>query len=94
METTHYVYVLKSRDGTYYHGDTKDLKKRLLQHRDGESRPTRHKLPLELVYFETCSSKTEAMRRERQIKNGRTRKKTKEKLIRDFPREKIVPFLE
>ena len=94
METTHYVYILKCRDGTYYHGYTRDLKKRLTQHRSGESHPTRRKLPLELVYFETFSSKTEAMRRERQLKNGRTRKETKERLIRNFPGEKLLPFME
>ena len=94
METSHYVYILKCRDGTYYHGYTKDLKKRLSQHQAGESRPTRRKLPLELVYFETFTNKTDAMRRERQLKNGRTRKKTKEKLIQDFPRAKLLPFQE
>jgi putative endonuclease len=72
METTHYVYILRCCDGTYYHGYTKDLNKRLLQHRSSESPPTRRKLPVELVYFETFPSKTEAMKRERQLKNGRT----------------------
>ena len=91
VETTHYVYILKCRDGTYYHGYTRDLKKRLLQHRSGESHPTRRKLPLELVYFETLPSKTEAMRRERQLKNGRTRKETKEKLIREFQEKSSFP---
>ena len=94
VESAHYVYILRCRDGTYYHGYTRNLQKRLTQHRSGESRPTLRKLPADPVYFETFPSKTEAMRRERQLKNGRTRKETKEKLIRNSPREKLLPFLE
>lgn len=94
MEPTHYVCILRCCDGTYYHGYTKDLKKRLSQHQAGESHPTRRKLPLELVYFEMFPGKTEAMRRERQLKNGRTRKETKEKLIQNFDREKLLSFQE
>ena len=94
MPPTHYVYILKCADGKHYHGYTKDLKKRLAQHRSGESRPTSYRLPVELVYFETFANQTEAMRRERQFKGGRTRKETRERLIRDFPREKLLPFVE
>jgi predicted GIY-YIG superfamily endonuclease len=94
MESAHYAYILKCGDGKFYHGYTKDLKKRLLQHRSGESRPTCYRLPVELVYFETFSSKAESMQRERQLKNGRTRKETKEKLIRSFPKERLMPFME
>jgi predicted GIY-YIG superfamily endonuclease len=36
----------------------------------------------------------EAMRRERQLKRGRTRKDTKARLIKNFPREKLLPFVE
>ena len=94
MQATHYVYILKCGDAKYYHGYTKDLKRRLSQHRSGESQPTSHRLPVELVYFETFSNKTEAMKRERQFKNGRTRKETKEKLLRNFPKENLIPFME
>jgi putative endonuclease len=94
MSATHYVYILKCADGKHYHGYTKDLKKRLAQHRSGESRPTSYRLPVELVYFETFPNQAEAMKRERQFKAGRTRKETKERLIKSFPREKLLPFLE
>ena len=94
MSATHYVYILKCADGKHYHGYTNDLKKRLAQHRSGESRATGYRLPVQLVYFETFPTKTEAMRRERQLKGGRTRKDTKERLIKRFPREKLLPFLE
>jgi predicted GIY-YIG superfamily endonuclease len=49
---------------------------------------------VELVYFETFPNQAEAMKRERQFKAGRTRKETKERLIKSFPREKLLPFLE
>jgi putative endonuclease len=60
VESAHYVYIPRCRDGTYYHGYTKDTRKRLSQHRSGESHPTRRKLPVEVVYFETFRSKTES----------------------------------
>ena len=94
MQATHYAYILQCGDGKYYHGYTKDLKRRLSQHRSGESRPTKYRLPVELIYFETFSTKTDAMKRERQFKNGRTRKETKEKLIRNFDKENLAPFME
>ncbi|MFQ5962521.1 MAG: GIY-YIG nuclease family protein [Candidatus Methylomirabilales bacterium] len=94
MSATHYVYILKCADGKHYHGYTNDLKKRLAQHRAGESRATGYRLPVQLVYFEAFPNQTEAMRRERQFKRGRTRKETKERLIKNFPREKLLPFLE
>ena len=81
MPPTHYVYILKCGDGKYYHGHTNDLRKRLAQHRSGESRPTSYRLPVELVYFETFPNRTEAMRREKKLKSGQKRKETKEKLI-------------
>ena len=47
-------------------------------------------MPVELVYFETFPNQAEAMKRERQFKRGRTRKETKERLIKNFPGEKFL----
>ena len=65
-----FVYILRCADGTYYTGWTNDPKKRLAAHNAGRgAKYTRSRLPVELVYCETCGSKGEALSREIQIKN-------------------------
>jgi putative endonuclease len=63
------VYILECADGSYYTGFTLDLDGRMTLHQAGRaSRYTRSRLPVRLVYSEICSSRSSAMRRERQIK--------------------------
>ena len=65
-----YVYILRSlRDGKYYIGYTSNLERRLEEHNSGRQRSTRHRVPFELVYYEEYESKSEAMKRERQLKS-------------------------
>ena len=64
-----YLYILKCGDGTLYTGITPDVEKRLEVHRSGKgTKYTRGRGPLELCYTEICSSHSEALRREHQIK--------------------------
>ncbi len=64
-----YVYILKCRDNTYYTGYTVDIDRRLQEHQEGlASKYTRGRTPVELVYLENQTSKSEAMQRECQIK--------------------------
>lgn len=75
-----YTYILKCRDGTYYTGWTNNLDQRLKAHNKGKgAKYTRPRRPVELAYYETFSTKEEAMRREAQIK--RMDRKEKEKLV-------------
>ena len=75
-----YVYVLKCSDGSYYTGSTKDLERRLWQHKNGNgAKYTKTRLPVKLVYSEEYERIDEAFYREKQIK-GWSRKK-KEALI-------------
>ena len=65
------VYILEScLDGTKYKGFTKNIQRRLEQHNKGESRYTRRKAPWKLIYIESCESKTEAIKREKQLKRA------------------------
>ncbi len=65
-----YVYILRSlRDGKYYIGYTSNLERRLKEHNSGRQRSTRNRAPFELVYYEEYESKSEAMKRERQLKS-------------------------
>jgi putative endonuclease len=66
----YYVYVLRSlKDFKYYIGSSEDVEARLRFHNAGLQRSTRHRIPFELVYTETLETKTEALKREKQIKS-------------------------
>lgn len=73
----YYVYILLCHDDSYYTGYTQDLKTRLEQHWAGTgSRYTRRKKPKRIVYMERFHTRSEAMRREREIKQLTHREKT------------------
>ena len=60
-----FLYILKCRDASLYTGITKDIERRFKMHSEGKAaRYTRTRLPLEMVYRETCKSRTEALTRE------------------------------
>ncbi|RJR16189.1 GIY-YIG nuclease family protein [Candidatus Microgenomates bacterium] len=66
-----YTYALKSlEDKQLYIGWTDDLKNRFERHQNGFVESTKHRRPLELVYFEGCLDKTKAILREKQLKTG------------------------
>ncbi len=66
----HYVYLLKSRkDGDLYIGETSDLRKRLQQHNNGESKATKNRTPFELIYYEAYPNSLLAKQREKKLKN-------------------------
>ena len=54
-----YVYVLKLNDGTFYAGQTREIRERLMEHRDGTTRTTVGKDP-KLVWFSTVSTRKQA----------------------------------
>ena len=64
-----YTYILRCADGSLYTGWTNDLDRRLAAHQAGKGgKYTRAKRPVELVYSERFDTKSEAMRREWEIK--------------------------
>jgi predicted GIY-YIG superfamily endonuclease len=65
----------------------------LAQHRAGQVAATRSRRPVQLVYYECFTTAAAAYRRERALKNGRTRKATRERLIATFPPARLAPFL-
>ena len=74
------AYLLQCADGTLYCGWTNDLGKRVKLHNAGRgAKYTRSRLPVKLVYWESCATKKEAMSREWQIKQ--MNRKEKERLI-------------
>ncbi|HZJ68534.1 MAG TPA: GIY-YIG nuclease family protein [Candidatus Eisenbacteria bacterium] len=64
-----YVYILECKDGTFYTGWTKDIKRRLAEHNSGlGAKYTRGRCPVELRYVEEFETKEAAMSREFAIK--------------------------
>lgn len=66
----YYTYILASRvGGTLYVGVSNDLRRRVLEHREGvASEFTRKHGVVRLVYYETHQDVTEAIRRKKRIK--------------------------
>ncbi|MDP5274154.1 GIY-YIG nuclease family protein [Chengkuizengella axinellae] len=64
-----YVYILKCSDNTLYTGYTNDIERRVAVHNQGKaSKYTRGRLPVEVVYYEECNTKSDALKREIEIK--------------------------
>jgi putative endonuclease len=76
-----YTYVLKSRkNNTFYTGVTTNLKKRLDEHNKGLVISTKHRRPLQLIYYEACLDKDDAFRREKYLKTGMGKRYLKNRL--------------
>jgi putative endonuclease len=70
----YYVYILCSeKDTSFYIGHTADLDERVQRHNHGKSLYTKAKAPWKLIYQEVFNTRSEAMKREQEIK----RKKNK-----------------
>ncbi|MFP3155237.1 GIY-YIG nuclease family protein [Lachnospiraceae bacterium ZAX-1] len=64
-----FTYILHCADGTFYTGWTNNLALRLVKHQNGKgAKYTRARLPVYLAYWEAFENKSDAMRREAEIK--------------------------
>ena len=65
----YFVYILQSEtSGRLYIGSTAHLIRRFHEHQRGKTRSTRHHGPWLMPYYETVATRSEAVRRERQLK--------------------------
>ena len=72
----YYLYILRSISReSYYIGSTADLEDRLKRHNKGRSKYTKSGIPWELVYFEEFPTRSEAYRREMQLKSWKSKKR-------------------
>jgi putative endonuclease len=67
------VYVLQNSTGQLYVGSTGEIERRLQEHQRGLARWTASRGPWQLVHREEFSTRSEAMKRERQLKAGQGR---------------------
>ncbi len=74
----YHVYVLANAQWATYVGQTNDLEGRIAQHNDPACKLSTHtkrrKGPWRLLYCKTCQSRSEAIKRERQLKTGAGRR--------------------
>lgn len=69
MDKVWLLYILRCGDGTLYTGIAVDVQARLQMHRSGKgAKYTRGRGPLELVYTEVCGTRSDALRRELEVK--------------------------
>ena len=66
----YYVYIIKSLSGKHYYiGHSENVQGRLMQHNTGYVKSTKRYMPWEIVYTEEYQTKSEANRRELEIKS-------------------------
>ena len=64
----HYVYFLRLFNGDIYTGSAEDLKRRVIEHKNGRVKSTKKHLPCVLIGYEAYLDKKDALRRERYLK--------------------------
>jgi putative endonuclease len=76
MTYMHFVYMVRCADGTLYTGYTHDPERRAKVHNTGRgAKYTARRLPVRLVYWELCDSRSAALKREYEVKHlARTEK--------------------
>jgi putative endonuclease len=66
---SHYFYVLRCNDESFYAGYTTNLQRRLSMHNSGKgAKYTNSRKPVALIFYQQFTSKSEAMRAEAQFK--------------------------
>ncbi len=74
----HYVYILECSDGTLYTGWTTNLEKRIKTHNNKKgAKYTKSRTPVFLVHYEIFETKSDALKREAQIKKLKRNEKIK-----------------
>lgn len=86
-----FVYMVNCSDDTLYTGYTTDLKRRMKKHNSCTgAKYTRGRTPVKLVYFEEFETKSEAMKRELQIKKLTREKKIE--MILNFDENNLLKY--
>ncbi|MBI4084329.1 MAG: GIY-YIG nuclease family protein [Candidatus Levybacteria bacterium] len=71
-----FVYILLCVDNSFYTGISDNPQQRFLDHKNGKGgRYTRSHKPIKIIYQEQLATKSEALRREKQIKGWSREKK-------------------
>ncbi|MFH0889055.1 MAG: GIY-YIG nuclease family protein [Planctomycetota bacterium] len=78
-----YTYVIRSsKDGKWYTGYTDDLRKRFKEHNNNKVISTKGRGLFELIYYEGCLNKYDAVLREKYLKTGMGKRYLRNRLKR------------
>ena len=67
----YYAYILRSsKSNIFYYGFTADLKKRLQEHNNGQSKATKPHIPWKLVFYAAFETEKQAKDFEQYLKSG------------------------
>lgn len=81
LKYMYFTYVLESqKDHQRYTGWTDDLRNRLNAHNTGKVESTKLRRPFVLIYYEACTNKEKAIKREKYLKSGFGRKYLKDRV--------------
>ena len=77
----YYIYILLSlKDNKFYTGFTDNLERRITEHNSGKVESTKFRGPFDLVYFEGCRNKSDALHREKYLKTSYGKRYIKNRL--------------
>ncbi|MBU0458995.1 GIY-YIG nuclease family protein [Patescibacteria group bacterium] len=76
-----FVYILKLENNQHYIGFTRDLKKRLVRHKNHSSPTTSRISPKDMVFYAAFKTKRKALDFEKYLKSKSSRAFTQKRLI-------------
>jgi len=77
----YFIYVLQSKkDSLFYTGFTTDLSRRIEEHNCKQQVSTQNRGPFDLIYYEWCLNKDDAIAREKYLKSGMGKKYIRNRL--------------
>lgn len=86
----YYLYILQSlKDGKFYTGITRDLRKRVKEHNSGKNISTKHRRPFRLIYYEAYFLRSDAEARERYLKTSMGKRVLKKQLANFLKTQKL-----
>lgn len=81
----YYIYVLLSKkDNRFYTGFTDNIRRRISEHNSGKVESTKNRRPFDLVYFEGCRNKNDALHREKYLKTTYGKRYIRNRLKNDI----------
>ncbi len=86
------VYILRMADGSFYTGMTNSTDRRFEEHRRGQSKSTKSKLPFKVLYVVELGSRQEARDMEVRVKKRGARLFMLGQLFEEVREENVVVF--
>jgi putative endonuclease len=81
---------MSEKDGEWYTGSTRNLRRRLAEHQSGCSIATRYRGPWRLIYYEASPHLQDAQARERYLKSGMGKRYVRNRLKHFLTQAKFV----